>query len=52
MRHSFASILKKDKNIPIAIISEMLGHKDEKTTQVYLDSFANEELYKANEGLL
>lgn len=52
MRHSFASILKKDKNIPVAVISEMLGHKDEKTTQVYLDSFANEELDKANEGLL
>lgn len=34
-RHSFAT-LAKNKNINIAIISEMLGHSNIKTTQTYL----------------
>lgn len=37
-RHSFATILKAG-NAPISYISEALGHTNQKTTQVYLDSF-------------
>jgi integrase len=37
-RHSWATIARTEK-IPLAIISEALGHRDEKTTTIYLDSF-------------
>ena len=37
-RHSWATIAKKN-GAPTAHISEGLGHKDEKTTRIYLDSF-------------
>lgn len=37
-RHSAASILK-NQNTPIALISDLLGHTSEKTTQIYLDQF-------------
>ena len=37
-RHSWATIAKKN-GAPIACISEGLGHRDEKTTRIYLDSF-------------
>lgn len=50
-RHSFATVLKKS-GIPTAQISESLGHKSEKTTQIYLDSFENELLDEANKALL
>lgn len=36
-RHSFASIAKS-LNIPVASISDMLGHSSIKTTEVYMDS--------------
>lgn len=36
-RHSFAT-QAKNLGVPIATISDMLGHSDTKTTQVYLDS--------------
>ena len=42
-RHSYAT-LAKYKGVPTAVISEALGHSDEKTTQIYLDSFENEVL--------
>jgi hypothetical protein len=42
-RHSFASILK-NYGVNVSLISEMLGHTDLKTTQIYLDSFENEQL--------
>ena len=35
-----------------AKISELLGHRDEKTTKIYLDDFENEELYEATLNLL
>ena len=41
-RHSFASVLKKS-GVNIALISEALGHSDLATTQIYLDSFDDEE---------
>ena len=42
-RHSFASVLKKS-GVNIALISEALGHSDIATTQIYLDSFDNEQI--------
>jgi integrase len=36
-RHTFAT-LARNKNVPIAAISELLGHEDIKTTQIYLKS--------------
>ncbi|MBS1774919.1 MAG: site-specific integrase [Bacteroidetes bacterium] len=45
-RHSFATILK-NSGIPIAMISQMLGHSSILTTQNYLDSFETDQLKKA-----
>ncbi|MDD3331492.1 MAG: site-specific integrase [Bacteroidales bacterium] len=50
-RHSFATVLKK-AGVSTAIISESLGHTSEKTTQIYLDSFDNEQIAGAMENLL
>lgn len=45
-RHSWASIAR-EKNIPLAIISEGLGHDNEATTQIYLDSIRSAAVDKA-----
>jgi len=50
-RHSWATIAKRE-GISTAIISEGLGHDTEKTTQIYLDAFEDEELDKANEIII
>ena len=50
-RHSWATIAKR-KMIPVTMISEALGHADLKTTQIYLDSFDNEDLDAANENIV
>ena len=50
-RHSFASVLKKS-GVSIALISEALGHSDLATTQIYLDSFDNEQVDEAMKNLL
>lgn len=50
-RHSFASVLKKS-GVNIALISEALGHSDIATTQIYLDSFDNEQIDAAMQNLL
>ena len=50
-RHLFASVLKKS-GVSIALISEALGHSDLSTTQVYLDSFDNEQIDAAMQNLL
>ena len=50
-RHSFASVLKKS-GANIALISEALGHSDITTTQIYLDSFDNEQIDEAMKSLL
>lgn len=47
-RHSWATI-GKEMNIPIAAISEGLGHNDIRTTQIYLDSFNDDVIDGANE---
>jgi site-specific recombinase XerD len=50
-RHSFATVLKKS-GVNIPLISETLGHSDIKTTQIYLDSFDNEQIKDAFKNLL
>ena len=42
-RHSMAMTLQDD-GTPREIISQIMGHKDLKTTNVYLDSFGNEKI--------
>lgn len=39
IRHSFAMALK-EQDVPVEMISELLGHKSIKTTQIYLRSFS------------
>lgn len=46
-RHSWASIAK-EKNIPIGIISEGLGHDSEKTTLIYLSTLDTTRVDHAN----
>lgn len=50
-RHGWASIAKS-KNIPIATISEALGHESEKTTHIYLASLDTSIVDKANSQIL
>lgn len=50
-RHSFATVLKR-AGVSTSIISESLGHSSEKITQVYLDSFENEQINEAMSNLL
>ena len=50
-RHSFATVLKRS-GVSTSIISESLGHSSEKVTQIYLDSFENEQIDNAMKNLL
>lgn len=50
-RHGWASIAKS-KNIPIATISEALGHDSETTTRIYLASLDTSVVDKANNIIL
>ena len=50
-RHSWATIAR-DRDVPLAIISEGLGHDSETTTQIYLDSIKSSEVDKANRMIL
>jgi len=50
-RHSFATIAK-NLGMPTASISDMLGHADIKTTQVYLDSLSSEALDDLHEKVI
>ncbi len=50
-RHSFATTLKRS-GISTQIISELLGHTTEKTTQNYLDGFEDEQTLEAVNNLV
>lgn len=50
-RHSWASNAYK-MGIPVAVISEALGHDSEKTTRIYLASMEEEKLDAANASIL
>ncbi len=50
-RHSWASIAKS-KGVSTAVISECLGHSSEQTTRIYLASFAQSHLDRANKVVL
>jgi integrase/recombinase XerD len=50
-RHSFAT-RAKNLGIPIASISDMLGHENIKTTEVYLDSLPSDILDEMHEKVL
>ena len=50
-RHSYATVLKR-AGVSTSIISESLGHSSERVTQIYLDSFDNEQINKALKNLL
>lgn len=50
-RHTFATVLRRS-NVDIGIISEALGHTELSTTQIYLDSFENEQVDAAMSNLL
>ena len=50
-RHSWATIAR-GKAVPLAVISEALGHDSEATTQIYLDSIKSSEVDKANRMIL
>lgn len=49
-RHSFASVLKEE-GIPAATISELMGHQDPKTTEIYLDGFSVNKMANVQELL-
>lgn len=50
-RHTWASIAKQ-RGVTTSIISECLGHTNERTTQIYLTSFPQGHLDKANRVVL
>lgn len=50
-RHTYATVLKRS-GVSVALISESLGHSDLSTTQIYLDSFENEQIDQAMQNLL
>ena len=50
-RHSYATVLKR-AGVSTSIISESLGHSSERITQIYLDSFNNEQIDEAMSHLL
>lgn len=50
-RHSWAMIQKK-LGRSTGLIGQGLGHRDEKTTQIYLNDFANSELDEINKNLI
>ncbi len=50
-RHSWASAARH-RNIPLAVISEGMGHDSEATTQIYLASLDTSAVDRANEAIL
>ena len=50
-RHSWASIAKS-LNVPVAAISEAMGHTSERTTHIYLKWFDNTLIDSSNQKVL
>lgn len=50
-RHSWASVARSH-NVPLAVISEGMGHESERTTRIYLASLDNSAIDKANDMIL
>ena len=50
-RHSWASIAY-NRNVPLSVISEALGHDSERTTRIYLDSVSNTVVDRANHKII
>lgn len=50
-RHSWATIARQ-KNIPISVICDGMGHNSEKTTQIYLQSVDAEAIDRCNDKLI
>ena len=50
-RHAWASIARS-KNVPLATISEAMGHDSENTTRIYLASLDTSQVDKANDIIL
>jgi len=50
-RHSWASIAKS-KNVPLSVISEGMGHDNEKTTRIYLATIQTNQIDDANSLIL
>ena len=50
-RHSQATVMKK-AGVSTAVIREIMGHSSERVTQIYLDSFDNEQISRAMDNLL
>ena len=44
--------IAKSKNVPLAIISEAMGHDSEKTTRIYLASLDTSAVDKVNSQIL
>lgn len=49
-RHSQATVMKK-AGVSTAVIREIMGHSSERVTQIYLDSFDNEQIEEAMKNL-
>ncbi len=50
-RHSWASIAK-NRNVPVSVISEAMGHDSEKTTRIYLATLDTCAVDKANRQII
>lgn len=50
-RHSQATVMKR-AGVSTAVIRETMGHSSERVTQIYLDSFDNEQIDNAMKNLL
>lgn len=50
-RHSWASIARS-KHVPLAVISEGMGHDSETTTRIYLSALDHDRIDQANEMIL
>ena len=50
-RHSQATVMKR-AGVSTSVIREIMGHSSERVTQIYLDSFDNEQIDCAMKTLL